>query len=686
MGADREKVHVAVYVPTGYGDKDLRVEIVPDGGASGGGLVISGRFRISPAPTPPAGSCWCSRRTPPRGGARAGWFDRRERAGGDAPLARRAAVRALADESAAGRDLDAAVPGDPDFARALRQPYVTHETNEEVTVTFDALPFWVRKDDVRVDVTHAGVRVRCESAGLENLERTFWRGDDAEAGRGDAEDAEGADASSGGGRLVTNVSSVDETEKERKKHEPFVASRDRVLVPRAGRDANDGRRAHRRVRRRRVAPTPRDRQARPDGAGVAVQEGHRAGQQAGQARVEPRPKLGRAAVPEDEDDFFLEDDLTALVFFETPARRRVRRSPGPRTARTFARWRARRRSCPRTRAVLEHLVAMAEAEDGDVQGRPRRQRRGVMGALGRARVERNRVASLLGKRFFVRQVRRACRLSKFDNLLAVRRFVTFSRVGTISSRLRRALRAASDGRLVLVLLRQRVHGPRRDRHGVGDQMRAEVDQRRHRPQRVEDQRAEVHEAGAEIDIDRSTADPVTIRITGDPKQVKAAREAVRAVIKDAENPDYEGAAGKNSGQEADMYAKTRRWIRKRRMRCSTRGTKPAGAPRWRRSRRRSVRCTRPTRKPRGHLREPEQRQGEDVHGLPRAAQGGGDGRCEPGSPSSRAPRGVLGRARRREAFGGGGGAVLMPAVVAALKEKGLKFEEKTAGSLIVQLA
>ena len=35
---------------------------------------------------------------------------------------------------------------------------------------------------------------------------------------------------------------------------------------------------------------------------------------------------------------------------------------------------------------------------------------------------------------------------------------------------------------------------------------------------------------------------------------------------------------------------------------------------------------------------------------------------------------------------GGGGAVLMPAVVAALKEKGLKFEEKTAGSLIVQLA
>ena len=36
--------------------------------------------------------------------------------------------------------------------------------------------------------------------------------------------------------------------------------------------------------------------------------------------------------------------------------------------------------------------------------------------------------------------------------------------------------------------------------------------------------------GAEITIDRTTADPVTIRITGDPKQVKAAREAVSAVI------------------------------------------------------------------------------------------------------------------------------------------------------------
>ena len=45
------------------------------------------------------------------------------------------------------------------------------------------------------------MRVRCESAGLENLERTFWRGDDAEAGDGDAGDASSEDVSSGGGVL-----------------------------------------------------------------------------------------------------------------------------------------------------------------------------------------------------------------------------------------------------------------------------------------------------------------------------------------------------------------------------------------------------------------------------------------------------------------------------------------------------
>ena len=148
--------------------------------------------------------------------------------------------------------------GDPDFARALRQPYVTHETNEEVTVTFDALPFWVRKDDVRVDVTHVGVRVRCESAGLENLERTFWRGDDAEAGDGDAEDAEdaSADASSSsgggalslsGGELDANASSVGVKKKK---------STSRSCFPRPRRGPSRGTRRERRTTRFCATRTP----------------------------------------------------------------------------------------------------------------------------------------------------------------------------------------------------------------------------------------------------------------------------------------------------------------------------------------------------------------------------------------------------------------------------------------------
>ena len=215
-------------------------------------------------------------------------------------------------------------------------------------MTFDALPFWVRKDDVRVDVTHAGVRVRCESAGLENLERTFWRGDDAEAGDGDAEDAEDADASSGGGELVTNVSSVDETqEKKRKKHEPFMLpataswslARDETRTTDGARDAFADDVSLELVIGKRD-PTAQESQFKK---GI-VQDNRQ------DKRVwNPDQSLGARLFREDQDDFFLEDDLTALVFFET-ARRRVRRSPGPGTARTFARWRARRRSCPRTRA------------------------------------------------------------------------------------------------------------------------------------------------------------------------------------------------------------------------------------------------------------------------------------------------------------------------------------------------
>jgi curved DNA-binding protein CbpA len=371
------KVHVAVYVPTGYGDKDLRVEIVPDGGASGGGFGDFGAFSdfagessasggivlVQPEDSPPVVER-----------ALAGLID------ASAPVetlrsrdGRRCALSLT--KARPGETWTRLFQGDPDFARALRQPYVTHETNEEVTVTFDALPFWVRKDDVRVDVTHAGVRVRCESAGLENLERTFWRGDDAEAGDGDAsaEDASAdASASSGGGvlsggELDANASSVGEEKNKKNKHEPFMlpATAAWSLARDETRTANDGARdAFADDVSLELVIGKRDPTAQESQFKKGVVQDNRQDK-----RVwNPNQSLGARLFREDQDDFFLEDDLTALVFFET--------GEAPRPAKPWAGdgedvravARAPAELSENARAVLEHLVAMAEAEDGDVPG------------------------------------------------------------------------------------------------------------------------------------------------------------------------------------------------------------------------------------------------------------------------------------------------------------------------------
>ena len=371
------KVHVAVYVPTGYGDKDLRVEIVPDGGASGGGFGDFGAFSdfagessasggivlVQPEDSPPVVER-----------ALAGLID------ASAPVetlrsrdGRRCALSLT--KARPGETWTRLFQGDPDFARSLRQPYVTHETNEEVTVTFDALPFWVRKDDVRVDVTHAGVRVRCESAGLENLERTFWRGDDAEAGDGDAsaEDASAdASASSGGGvlsggELDANASSVGEEKNKKNKHEPFMlpATAAWSLARDETRTANDGARdAFADDVSLELVIGKRDPTAQESQFKKGVVQDNRQDK-----RVwNPNQSLGARLFREDQDDFFLEDDLTALVFFET--------GEAPRPAKPWAGdgedvravARAPAELSENARAVLEHLVAMAEAEDGDVPG------------------------------------------------------------------------------------------------------------------------------------------------------------------------------------------------------------------------------------------------------------------------------------------------------------------------------
>ena len=192
--------------------------------------------------------------------------------------------------------------------------------------------------------------------------------------------------------------------------------------------------------------------------------------------------------------------------------------------------------------------------------------------------------------------------------------------------------------------------------------------------------------GAEIDIDRSTADPVTIRIKGDPKQVKAAREAVRAVIKDAENPDYEGAAGKKFRQEADAHAKRADELAKKKDALFDAGDKAGGRAALEevKAAQRSMHEAN-AKAAKAIFENRNKGKGKmymDFHGL-RKAEAMDALRTRLAELSG--AKGVLELVPGAGKHSGGGGAVLMPAVVAELKEKGLKFEEKTAGSLIVQL-
>mmetsp|Transcript_17075 Transcript_17075/g.27394 ORF Transcript_17075/g.27394 Transcript_17075/m.27394 type:complete len:169 (-) Transcript_17075:196-702(-) len=62
--------------------------------------------------------------------------------------------------------------------------------------------------------------------------------------------------------------------------------------------------------------------------------------------------------------------------------------------------------------------------------------------------------------------------------------------------------------------------------------------------------------GASIEIGgRGGADPVTVRISGTPAQVRAAQAVVSKLVGEAEHPDYEGAAGKKWRTEADRCAR-----------------------------------------------------------------------------------------------------------------------------------
>ena len=358
------KVFVAVYVPTGYADKDLRVEIAPDGRSGGSGSfgpfgsaearvdASGGIVLVQPEDSPPVVER-----------ALAGLIDAnvpvetlRSRDG------RRCALSLT--KARPGETWTRLFEGDPNFARCLSQPYETHETNDDVTVTFDALPFWIRKDDVLVDVTRAGVRVRVESAGLDHLERTFWRGDDAEAGEGDpAGGVEGLEPQSqlpdgGGGDGAIVDPNADVPRPREKTHEPFLLPETAAWSLAKAETWSPGSATARDDVSLEIVVGKRDptRQESQFKGGVVQDNRH-------DNRVwSPDRALGARLFREDQDDFFLEDDLVALVFFET-GEARVPPKPWEANGARPAVARAPAELSEHARAVLDQLVAMDEAED-----------------------------------------------------------------------------------------------------------------------------------------------------------------------------------------------------------------------------------------------------------------------------------------------------------------------------------
>jgi hypothetical protein len=61
--------------------------------------------------------------------------------------------------------------GDPDYVRCLKQPYNLVESNDEVIMDFE-LPFWTQSEDVGVIITGKGVRIKV--SGQFDISRDFW--------------------------------------------------------------------------------------------------------------------------------------------------------------------------------------------------------------------------------------------------------------------------------------------------------------------------------------------------------------------------------------------------------------------------------------------------------------------------------------------------------------------------------
>mmetsp|Transcript_32921 Transcript_32921/g.93319 ORF Transcript_32921/g.93319 Transcript_32921/m.93319 type:complete len:282 (-) Transcript_32921:147-992(-) len=190
-------------------------------------------------------------------------------------------------------------------------------------------------------------------------------------------------------------------------------------------------------------------------------------------------------------------------------------------------------------------------------------------------------------------------------------------------------------------------------------------------------------SGAKISIADGDADPAVIHISGPGAAVVSAKAAVEAVIKEAENPDYEGAKGKELRAKAEEYAQKMEECAKEKDALFDKGDKDGGHAK---------------------LAEVKEWQKKMHEANAEAAvaifedRNAGKGDRYMDFHGLRKQEAVDILEKRLETLQGGelelipgaghhssGAAVLKPAIEQLLKAKGLKFEEKNAGTLVVHL-
>ena len=189
--------------------------------------------------------------------------------------------------------------------------------------------------------------------------------------------------------------------------------------------------------------------------------------------------------------------------------------------------------------------------------------------------------------------------------------------------------------------------------------------------------------GADIDLGDSGEDPVTIIFKGSQPAVAAAKRVVEAIITAAEKPDYEGEIGKALRAKADALAQKTEAAAKEKDALFDKGDKAGG-----------------------HMKLAEVKEFQkQMHEANSAAAkaifehrnaGKGDRYMDFHGLRKQEAIDFL-EERLRKLKGGelelipgaghhsSGPAVLKPAIESYLNDKGLKFEEKNAGTLVVSL-